>query len=548
MRGGARGSVYAAVLGICAALGMAVAATLLLSQTRTRHATLAIAQRVAQSQGEAACEAAANELLAAMADFDYARIPAPGGDPMPVEVVVGGRVVSCTVSAADVDQVVDEDEEGIRTILAQYEIEADAESTEGTTERVRALYQVAATPIFQFAVFYGGDLEVLPAPSMTLSGRVHSNRDMYLGTHNGSPGFVLDTGYVRASGKIRRRRKDDGATMAGTVYADDGDGSPVTWPSGMDSDSETWFQDAMDRWDGVVRSDVHGVTPLAVPTVGSIAPGGHYDAKAEEGGIQILDDAILVGGVDVTGAFNALAGGTVVTSTAVYDRREARTGQVYDVNVSRLNAAIDAYFGSGSHPASFNGVLYMRNTALAVGNPDGFQLSSAGTLIQGNGGNAVGLTVVTDGPVYLKGDVNAVGKKPMAVIADAVNLLSNAWDNTKTPGGGLPAASDTTYHFAMISGNVETPDGGGAYSGGLENLPRFHENWSGKTATFRGSFVCLGESQYATGAWAYGPPWYLPPNRNWNYDIDFNDVNNLPPETPMVWGIRRIVYGDDEVG
>ena len=38
-------------------------------------------------------------------------------------------------------------------------------------------------------------------------------------------------------------------------------------------------------------------------------------------------------------------------------------------------------------------------------------------------------------------------------------------------------AATTTYNLAMITGNYVSS--GAAYNGGLENYPRFHENWSG---------------------------------------------------------------------
>ena len=55
--------------------------------------------------------------------------------------------------------------------------------------------------------------------------------------------------------------------------------------------------------------------------------------------------------------------------------------------------------------------------------------------------------------------------------------------------GNLPGAVETSYNIAFVTGNVPTPEGGGTYSGGFENLPRFHENWSGKKAKIRGSFI-----------------------------------------------------------
>ncbi len=62
---------------------------------------------------------------------------------------------------------------------------------------------------------------------------------------------------------------------------------------------------------------------------------------------------------------------------------------------------------------------------------------------------------------------------------------------------------------------------GGAYSGGLENMPRFHENWGGTSfgqpqVRIRGAFISLFNSTKADGAW--GNASYTPPNRDWNWD------------------------------
>jgi hypothetical protein len=148
------------------------------------------------------------------------------------------------------------------------------------------------------------------------------------------------------------------------------------------------------------------------------------------------------------------------------------------------------------------------------------------------------LSVVTEGAAYIEGDYNTEDKKGAAVIADAVNLLSNAWDGSKGP-GDLPDASDTTFNCAIVTGNYETQPG--KYNGGLENLPRFHERWSNKKATINGSFVCAWESEHATGEWKYGADRYKAPNRDWYYDTFFNNSGNLPPYYPQVVETRDVV-------
>ena len=81
----------------------------------------------------------------------------------------------------------------------------------------------------------------------------------------------------------------------------------------------------------------------------------------------------------------------------------------------------------------------------------------------------------------------------------------------------------------------------GTYNGGLENLPRFHESWSGVKCHITGSFVNLWESQHATGKWKYGSDRYKAPGRMWGYDPAFNQVKNLPPYTPMAVTAENVV-------
>jgi N4-(beta-N-acetylglucosaminyl)-L-asparaginase len=71
-----------------------------------------------------------------------------------------------------------------------------------------------ATPLFQYAVFYDSDLEILPGPDMTIRGRVHTNRDMYLGSN---ATLTFNTNYLRSAGNMYRNRKDDPTSSPGSV-------------------------------------------------------------------------------------------------------------------------------------------------------------------------------------------------------------------------------------------------------------------------------------------------------------------------------------------
>ena len=98
----------------------------------------------------------------------------------------------------------------------------------------------------------------------------------------------------------------------------------------------------------------------------------------------------------------------------------------------------------------------------------------------------------------------------------------------------MPAASNTTVNAAFISGNV--PSANGYYSGGVENFPRFLENWSGKTVTYYGSMIELYKSQQAIGHWGSANV-YSAPNRAWYFDTNF--ISTPPPGILASYNYRR---------
>jgi hypothetical protein len=383
------------------------------------------------------------------------------------------------------------------------------------------------TPTFQHAVFYADDLEMLPGPDMTLSGRVHSNSDIYIATNNT---FTIDNEYLYSAGDIYNRRKDSATAMNGDVsikiagsasYAlmeAIGDSDP------LDSDRADWTNESQIRWNGTVQSTVHGVTTLTAPAVGSISPTGYYSQQAD---LNLTHNSgggwtLLSGGSSVN--VGDLPAGTIVEDS-FYDNREDTTVTVTNIDMALLNA-------SGYFPG--NGLFYVTEENKSTSQPNGVRLINGDTL---NGD----LTVVSDGPVYVQGDYNTNAKQPAAIICDALNLLSNSWnDANSTAGVDSRVASATTVNAAFISGIVATV--GSDYSGGLENYPRLHENWSGKTLYIRGSFVELWESLVARGEWQYGSPVYKAPGRNWDYDTDFNDPNNLPPFTPFAIETEAVAW------
>jgi hypothetical protein len=137
-------------------------------------------------------------------------------------------------------------------------------------------------------------------------------------------------------------------------------------------------------------------------------------------------------------------------------------------------------------------------------------------------------------------------KFPASILADTVNVTSNLCIDTNgrlNCGvlGGKPNALSTTVNAAFLGGSdIMAFSSADNYSGGLHNYPRFHENWSGNSLNYKGSFVSLGAPLQASGTW--DKTIYEPPTRNWDYDTDFNDVANLPPLTPNMVYLRQRVF------
>jgi len=587
-------ALLVAVTGSLVAAGM-ISVLWTASGTAHRNAQLTRHGNEAEYLAEGAVEAAKKELQTAIAN--WRAVPASGS------ITIEGQVAEWTITPTGF-ATTSTDASGLQTLLTGYEITGRARRL-GHAAQAQRLVHAEATPLFQYAVFYTNDLEILPGPNMTLSGRVHSNRDLYLASNNT---LTVNANYLRAVGDIYRNRKDDPSQSPGTVdirrwVANPWDSSEpaqyvrmnnraqmanvgVATTSGYDSrftaghdadgngdfgdtgDWLPWGPGALALWSQpagysggaghTVRSGEQGVTESVTPQIGSIqmfetvagdtgdhawdeatqryvpvAPGtgthqkGYYHREA---GLTVLTyadgswKATNATGVDVT---TAISSAVTIVDGALFDARQA-AGTSERVRVAQIDLQ---RLGQLGHFPS-NGLLYAAHYGAGTG------AEASGVRLK-NGAELLGrLTVVSEDPLYIQGDYNTVNKKGAAVIGDAVNLLSNAWNDSKGP-GQLPAASNTTYNCAMISGNQETV--GSAYNGGLENLPRFHENWSGRTCSIRGSLVNTWHSQHATGAWVYGGDRYTAPNRNWSYETSFNNVANLPPYTPMAVSARDVV-------
>ncbi len=400
-------------------------------------------------------------------------------------------------------------------------------------------FETALVPIFQFAVFYGNDLEIAPGPAMDLIGRVHTNGSLWIQADNE---LRMDS-YVTAAGSILHGRKGAGGVSSGDILIKDANGNHVSMKEGagwLEATDAHWYDSSVARWQGRVQDSTHGQQALNVPLTQDAAgdphkliepSAGNPDSYETKAALKFIDrrayqkaDTLWV---DVTDSMIS-TGVISFTNNKFTDQREAKNVDLMELDIGKM-------YDEGFDPSS--GVIYCSDRSAGPDFP-AVRVFNADELDDG-------LTIASENPVYTLGDYNSVDKKPAAILADAVTFLSSAWDDSKSAGSkDYRIAVNTTVNASYLTGNIETTVSN--YNGGFENLPRFLETWSGKDFNWSGSAVNLWSSVQATGTW--NGTYYSPPDRNWLYDTDLDDPTNLPPETPVIRVFQRTGWKQEYVG
>lgn len=432
---------------------------------------------------------------------------------------------------------------GLRGFASTYTVVSHARDTAALQNVVAGVLQevqLARIPIFQFAMYSSGDMEISCGQPLTITGRVHSNKTLYI-----EPGSALVfQSDVTAVSEIlfKRHPLDNRAPPYGTVVYQGLKDSPVA---------------AMVLPIGTTNS------PEAIREIIQPPPFGE-NANSPLGRLRYYNQAEMILIVDNTGISatsgkfnnsttiiptNQLAG-FVVTTNRFYDAREGKTVRPIDINVgvlkawsetnSNLRVALDSLDVSS---------VYVLDRRTLPGNELG-----AVRLLNGLKLPLRGLTVATARPLYVFGHynqtntanlatTNTITSQPASLVADAVTILSTDWrDDKSTKNVNARKAAPTTVNAAILTGVVETttqPSPLTGYSGGMENFPRFLERWGlANTLTYNGSMVKMFPSLHATNAWGKDDV-YDPPKRDWAYDVNFNDASKLPPLTPSLIKLIR---------
>ena len=402
-------------------------------------------------------------------------------------------------------------------------------------------------PIFQFAIFYGPDLEINPGPVFYVSGKVHSNGNIWAtGASSNSPLTFSDV--VEAAGNITLTgspNDPNNASRHGNVIFLDTTNNPTGTvppllpyqilvinpdnnptnmagmlnlpPVGLGAPvSVAYTPDGQvypfNEADLIISNSASGLAGSGNSNL-SVYYQDQFNGSAL---IKVQPDAASVVGVTTNRYFS------FVTNVSFYDFREYCTVQAIQIDVAKLRAWLTNTASTGGAQYNtenigdkghgINGIYVYSSVPLHGGNPTTIGQLPAVRVINGQQLPPAGLTIATPQPLYVKANYNvttdgtnfafALGSTtsnaaPAAFMADAITILSTNWYDTAAgyiKGGSLNnrTAADTTINAAILQGIVPSQlDAAGIkhYSGGLEQSLRLLENWG--TASGHGGSAVL---------------------------------------------------------
>ena len=355
---------------------------------------------------------------------------------------------------------------GLYALSDEYIITAVASSANGKAKTtLQMTVDASVVPVYQFAVFYEGDLEIAPGPAMTLGGRVHSNSDMYLESDNS---LKIDS-YTTAAGDIFHGRAPHSGMAVGTGTVRKSRTPPEltanmknadnTWLDAQDGD---WVTKSIARWDGKVEDKNHGMTELKLPVVASGEPvdminpaaGSNADSYENKAGLKILDGQVYWRRADSSwqNVTTDLKAAGITTTKVFRDGRENKDVKSSDIDVAKLNTS--SYWPLRNR-------LHLRQRRRQ---PDATRLVNGSAKGQADSS--------LENPVYTVA-ITIPAQKAAAIMTDAYTVLSTSWnDANSTLAKSSRVATATTVNVAYMTGNKVSGAGGGtSYSGGYENLP-----------------------------------------------------------------------------
>jgi hypothetical protein len=417
---------------------------------------------------------------------------------------------------------------GLKGYSATYKLTGsvkDLTSRSQVPVTVQQQLQLASIPLFGFGVFYNLDLELCPNTNFTVYGRVHGNSDIYT---EPSGNLVFATN-VTASGEIvpHKAAEDPTQRSAGLVgFNGETEGRVTSFVLPMGTNNSA--------------SVLHKI--LEVPSVGESATSligkQRYYNKADMLIFVKTNSIVLMSGSynNFSASYSGYLAGILTTNTSFFDKREYMQVRPMDLDITQLRTYYTNLITFLGRPPLT--IYIVDERPFPSSYMPAVRIINGGTLPSG------GLTVATPHPLYIKGNFNVpsgyagttnTALCPAASLgSDAITFLSANWSDANS-GNALSsriASTGITINSAVITGIV--PSGNGFYSGGLENVFRLLEDWTGQTLVYNGAIAVLYDSRQAVGPWVSGSDVYLAPTRTYTWNTKFQQENQWPPATPFI--------------
>ena len=351
----------------------------------------------------------------------------------------------------------------------------------------------------------------------------------------------------------------------------------------------TTFNNGLSGMSGL--SDViNSSSNVGVPD-GALEPMSYYSTATptpySPEDVAVKGAAVNLGHVDNWGQTNLGAGFGISPSPSntrlpyyIYGSVTASAVQCYSGTVTTSGGAITGFAPTYNvSTAEWNMVTGPRHALRLV---DGGMDTAGNSFVPPTNGNLTnngkGFTVASEEPVYVYGDYNTGSADPFwpsenttttphsaaAIIADSVTLLSNppntsinskiGWTDLESfvyPATATSRPGNTSYYRMAIAAGKSIPFPQPAWGGqdmgtdgGMHNFLRYLENRGANSSTvnYAGSMISMYYSQYDTGVFKCCNAVYGAPIRNYFFDTQFLDPNNLPPGTPSFQDVVSLSY------
>ena len=451
---------------------------------------------------------------------------------------------------------------------------------------------LAMVPLNTWAIFYNGLLEFSQCATMVVNGRVQANGAIYVGT---SASLTFNSG----------------VSCTATLTAPLVDGLSSAWTPGTSSSWNTTFNSTPGYTTNVASVTVslnmtNSHFLIDIPPAGETPTSstGMQRLYNQAQMVLIVTNDLSNSGTNPTVSLkiqvsvNGSVPGndslpTILTYTNAspallatnlpflsltnlsYDQRETKTNWFTQIDIAKYSTWAATNVSVQTKLPAVNGqyptILYVADRR----NVTTKQLPSVrlvnGAQLPANGN--IGFSVVTQNPLYIEGNYNvqtasssanaSAGSTnttytvPAALMSDSLTILSPNWADsqgylTYNNSSSTFDASDMTINAAIVTGTVaSTGTSGTTFSGGVHNLPRLLEDWSGQNLWLNTSILRLWDSNMATNQFrnpqGFNPtpvnPYYNPPTRHYSFDLNYLNPAKVPPGIPVALVPIRFAWG-----